>query len=168
MIPNDMWHQSLLTIFLYLSRQFLMHQLWLAPKLLCAISRSVSTPASGLGSSQFSLSLLLLLFLTIHVILSFLGLCLQGTFLKGTYCVPNCGPGYYGNNVTRTCRKCDPSCKTCLDGDGPKKCSSCDPPLHIQGKSYEICWSTQIILFPYPLFLTCTFLSWSGPSAVCR
>ena len=89
--------------------------------------------------------------------LSFLGLCLQGTFLKGTYCVPNCGPGYYGNNVTRTCRKCDPSCKTCLDGDGPKKCSSCNPPLHIQGKSYEICWSTQIILFPCPLFLSCTF-----------
>ena len=45
MNPNDMKHQSLLTTFLYLSRQSLMSQLCLVPQLLCAISRSVSTPA---------------------------------------------------------------------------------------------------------------------------
>ena len=45
MNSNDMKHQSMLTTFLYLSRQFLMPQLCLVPQLLCAISRSVSTPA---------------------------------------------------------------------------------------------------------------------------
>lgn len=60
-------------------------------------------------------------------------LCKSGKFLKNYYCVSDCGPGFYGNSVTRKCEKCSSSCRTCLDGEVPTKCSSCDSPLYIQG-----------------------------------
>lgn len=71
-----------------------------------------------------------------YVLFSLTALCQPGTFLKNMYCVPNCGPGFYGNTVSRECEKCAPNCRTCLDGDVPTKCSSCNSPLHIQGNDY--------------------------------
>ncbi|KAL9986144.1 hypothetical protein ACROYT_G000235 [Oculina patagonica] len=59
--------------------------------------------------------------------------CKPGMFLKNFYCVSACGPGFYGNSNTRKCEKCASSCRTCLDGDLPTKCSSCNWPLYIQG-----------------------------------
>ncbi|XP_068740263.1 scavenger receptor cysteine-rich type 1 protein M160-like isoform X1 [Montipora capricornis] len=63
------------------------------------------------------------------------GVCQIGLFRKNLYCVPKCGPGLYGNSISGNCDKCDPTCKTCLDGEFPTNCSSCNPPLHLQGTS---------------------------------
>lgn len=70
--------------------------------------------------------------------LIFSALCKPGTFLKNFYCVPACGAGYYGNSNTRKCEKCASSCRTCLDGDVPSKCSSCNSPLYIQGIVWQV------------------------------
>ena len=58
---------------------------------------------------------------------------MPGQFLKNYYCVAECGPGFYGNSVTKKCEKCSSSCRTCLDGEEATKCSSCNSPLYIQG-----------------------------------
>ena len=63
-------------------------------------------------------------------------LCPKGTFLKtGLLCVPDCGPGYYGNTQSKTCEKCSSDCKTCLSGEANNNCSSCNPPLYLKGIS---------------------------------
>lgn len=52
--------------------------------------------------------------------------------MKNSLCVSWCGSGYYGDDESGKCEKCDASCKTCIDG--AKKCTSCYPPLYIKGE----------------------------------
>ncbi|XP_074615759.1 scavenger receptor cysteine-rich type 1 protein M160-like isoform X2 [Acropora palmata] len=63
-------------------------------------------------------------------------LCPKGTFMSSKmYCVPDCGPGYYGNTRAGNCQECSTSCKTCYNGPTNFNCSSCDEPLYLKGSS---------------------------------
>lgn len=43
-------------------------------------------------------------------------------------CVTNCGVGFYGNQVNRTCQACPGTCITCLD---PQTCLTCTTALYL-------------------------------------
>ena len=66
-----------------------------------------------------------------------LSLCPKGTFLKTKlYCVPDCGPGYYGDTSTNTCQKCSSKCRTCKDGGLDDLCTSCNSPFFLRGEVF--------------------------------
>ncbi|KAK3711285.1 hypothetical protein QZH41_015006 [Actinostola sp. cb2023] len=57
--------------------------------------------------------------------------CPEGTFNRNLYCVAKCGPGFYGNVLARACLPCSKACRTCFDGVGSNKCSSCYDPYYL-------------------------------------
>lgn len=52
--------------------------------------------------------------------------------MKNLFCVLWCGFGYYGDDESGKCEKCDVSCRICIDG--VKKCMSCYLLLYIKGE----------------------------------
>ncbi|XP_033634052.1 scavenger receptor cysteine-rich type 1 protein M130-like isoform X1 [Asterias rubens] len=63
--------------------------------------------------------------------------CVSGTYMmvshpdEGHRCVADCGPGNYGDTVTKACQQCDSVCLTCVES--PTKCTSCSEPNFLLG-----------------------------------
>lgn len=49
-------------------------------------------------------------------------------------CDTKCTSGYYPDDNTRTCLKCDDSCLEC-DGGEPNQCTKCDSPNILDSKT---------------------------------
>lgn len=49
----------------------------------------------------------------------------------GKSCVTTCGRGFYGDTSDRTCKPCDPGCRTCADGTSSTTCTSCSDNLYL-------------------------------------
>ncbi|KAL4464370.1 hypothetical protein ABPG73_017849 [Tetrahymena malaccensis] len=73
--------------------------------------------------------------------------CYDGTFLQlpQNQCLNNCQIGYYGDITTKTCLKCNSSCKSC-NGGQKNNCTSCQAPLFLQistGECVDACNNNQ-------------------------
>ncbi|XP_041464478.1 deleted in malignant brain tumors 1 protein-like [Lytechinus variegatus] len=56
-------------------------------------------------------------------------------YMESGQCTPDCSPGLYGDDVTRRCETCVPSCKTCLGS--ADRCTSCPDPFYLLGNKCE-------------------------------
>ena len=84
---------------------------------------------------------------------------------SGTSCIPNCGSGYYGDQVDRKCKPCDLNCLTC-NGGTSFNCSSCISPLLLDNGQCIINCGSGYFLSNLNLCLSCnsTCLECNGPS----
>lgn len=53
--------------------------------------------------------------------------CIPGLFLYEKKCISHCPPGFYAENSTYACMRCDKVCESC--GGSSTSCTKCYPPL---------------------------------------
>ncbi|KAI8478938.1 Immunoglobulin super DCC subclass member 3, partial [Branchiostoma belcheri] len=57
--------------------------------------------------------------------------CVNGTYMSDQgRCVRDCGPGLFGEGLSRYCRPCEGNCKTCFQSG--TTCTSCREPLYLK------------------------------------
>ncbi len=72
--------------------------------------------------------------------------CVNGMFLAGTSCLPNCLPGFIG--INKVCAACTPPCATC--DTIQTKCLSCADTFYLYNSSSPSCVldCTSVGLYP--------------------
>ncbi|EAR86511.2 zinc finger lsd1 subclass family protein (macronuclear) [Tetrahymena thermophila SB210] len=72
--------------------------------------------------------------------------CPTGKYIFNDSLCQTCPVGYFGDDVSKSCKKCDKTCLTC-DGLSQNNCLSCPPSIQLQDKSCpQPCPDKQVLL----------------------